>query len=189
MRRAFLCYAAALMLVTPVDAKNPLQAKSPIKSLRLSEIYLYAPSVEPGYVLHGSGLFRADFVVNYKGLDFMQVTSRRGGKRGERTHEGIDIAAPYGADIVYLGFDGESALARTGFQENGCGKYVLLEREDVTTLFCHFSDIAVEDGTTVKAETLIGHVGASGNAKGSHLHYEKHDKKRSVQLERVASLR
>ena len=183
MIRGLIYFSTALALAAPLQAKNPL------KSLRLSDMQLYAPSVEPGYVMHGNGLFKTDFVINDRGVEFMQVTSRRGGKRGERTHEGIDIAAPHGSEIIYLGFDGENALVHTGFQARGCGRYAFLERNNIATLFCHLSDIAVEDGTVIEPGAVIGRVGTSGHSTGSRLHYERREDGSSLPLERAARLR
>ena len=98
------------------------------------------------------------------------------------------MAAPHGADVIYTGFNKELAHASTGYDEGGCGNYVLLKRPGtaIETLFCHFSTIDVESGQIVRPGTRLGKIGSTGNASGPHLHHEKHENGRSVRLEKTA---
>lgn len=64
----------------------------------------------------------------------------------------------------------------TQLYSSGYGNYVRLrstENNQYETYYAHLSDFAgVTNGTTVSAGTIIGHCGATGNASGSHLHFE-----------------
>ena len=42
----------------------------------------------------------------------------------------------------------------------------------IATRYGHLSSIAVQDGQTVDAGTVLGRIGSSGRATGPHLHYE-----------------
>ena len=84
-------------------------------------------------------------------------------------HTGIDIAAP----------EGEAVLAAAGgtVVESGYdverGNYLVLDHGDgLTTLYGQCRDFTVEEGDTVRAGEMIGAVGKTGMATGSHLHFE-----------------
>ncbi len=94
-------------------------------------------------------------------------------------HDGIDIAAVYGAPIYSPG--GGTVLA-TGDQDDYCprrgfGKYMAV-RDDANHLilwFAHLGTISVSPGSVVKKGTLIGSVGATGFETGTHLHFSIFD--------------
>ena len=44
--------------------------------------------------------------------------------------------------------------------------------EELTTLYAHLSEINVQEGDTVVRGQRIGRIGDTGNAIGSHLHFE-----------------
>jgi murein DD-endopeptidase MepM/ murein hydrolase activator NlpD len=92
---------------------------------------------------------------------------------GGRTHQGIDMLAPFGTPIRaaqsgrfqqdYNGLGGISALVYSGG-----GDY---------TYYAHMRGYAgVGNGATVSAGTVIGYVGNTGDASGGppHLHFEYH---------------
>lgn len=90
-------------------------------------------------------------------------------------HNGIDIAADYGAPI-YSPTDG--IVIATGDQDNYCprlafGRYVVLEDDanHLVLLFAHLADIPVTPLEVVKKGQLIGTVGNSGDETGTHLHF------------------
>lgn len=94
------------------------------------------------------------------------------GWRWGRIHRGIDIAAPtgtpvYAADSGYVIYTGtQRSYGRMIKIDHGGGR--------VVTLYAHLSSINVSTGTRVEKGQLIGRVGATGNATGSHLHFEVH---------------
>lgn len=90
-------------------------------------------------------------------------------------HNGIDIAADYGAPI-YSPTDG--IVIATGDQDNYCprrafGRFVVVEDDTnhLVLMFAHLADIPVTPLEVVKKGQLIGTVGASGDETGTHLHF------------------
>lgn len=84
-------------------------------------------------------------------------------------HSGIDIEAPYGTPVRATA-DGEVSGAAMGA---GYGRAVVLNHgHDVMTLYGHLSAIAVLPGQHVILGQVIGYVGQTGRATGTHLHYE-----------------
>lgn len=98
-------------------------------------------------------------------------------------HHGVEFANPQGTHVlavaggkvVFAGTDEKIMLAwYTGFY----GNVVVVEHhfpgyaEKVYTLYAHLSKIQVEVGQQVSAGELLGQVGSTGAAIGSHLHFE-----------------
>lgn len=98
-------------------------------------------------------------------------------------HHGVEILNPTGTPILAVE-DGTVVVAGTdahqeyGPWENFYGNLVVLEHrlpgmdEPVYTLYGHLSTINVRVRQEVKAGELLGEVGTSGRAMGSHLHFE-----------------
>ena len=83
-------------------------------------------------------------------------------------HNGEDIAAPLGADVVAMN-DGVVRLTVDHFFS---GKGVFVDHGlGLHSMYFHLSDITVQDGQAVKRGQVIGKVGASGRASGPHLHW------------------
>lgn len=90
-------------------------------------------------------------------------------------HNGIDIAARYGAPIYS---PTEAIVLATGNQDDYCprlafGRFVVLDdnANHLMLLFAHLDDIDVQPGQTVSKDQLIGTVGATGDETGPHLHF------------------
>ncbi|MCA9798864.1 MAG: M23 family metallopeptidase [Cyanobacteria bacterium HKST-UBA04] len=89
-----------------------------------------------------------------------------------RHHDGIDIVAPYGHPIgafapgrvVYVGWI--SGYGRLVAVSHRLDNQILISR------YAHLQDWQVQRGDTVRAGTVIGHVGLSGRTTGPHLHFE-----------------
>ena len=97
----------------------------------------------------------------------------------DRWHNGIDIAAAYGAPVYS---PGEGIVLATGNQDNYCsrrgfGKYVAVEdgANHLILWYAHLGKISVSLGDTVKKGALIGTVGATGFETGTHLHFSVFD--------------
>ena len=84
-------------------------------------------------------------------------------------HQGIDISTDRGQP-VYATADGVvDSAAFTG----DYGNLVVLRHEfGLTTRYGHLSRFAVGAGQRVKRGDILGYVGATGRATGTHLHYE-----------------
>jgi murein DD-endopeptidase MepM/ murein hydrolase activator NlpD len=84
-------------------------------------------------------------------------------------HQGLDISTEKGQP-VYATADGtvESATYTGDY-----GNLVVLKHGfDLTTRYGHLNGFAVKPGQTVTRGEVIGYVGATGRATGSHVHYE-----------------
>lgn len=85
-------------------------------------------------------------------------------------HEGVDIVAPDGAEIHAVN-DAIVAYSDNGI--HGYGNLVILVHADgSTTHYAHCSATFVVAGQHVARGEVIAHVGATGLARGAHLHFE-----------------
>jgi len=90
------------------------------------------------------------------------------GRRWGRMHYGMDLAAPTGTPVV-AAIAGEVIFAgRAG----GYGLLVKVRNGPYGVNYAHLSKISVSKGDAIRRGDLIGLVGATGNARGSHLHFE-----------------
>jgi murein DD-endopeptidase MepM/ murein hydrolase activator NlpD len=94
--------------------------------------------------------------------------SSKYGPRWGRMHKGVDISARRGTSI------NAASAGRVIFVgwKRGYGKTVIIEHKKLKTLYAHCSKILVNDGDYVELGQKIGKVGATGNARGAHLHFE-----------------
>ena len=91
------------------------------------------------------------------------------GMRNGRMHKGVDIAAPSG-EPIYAALPGKVVFV--GWQR-GYGNVVILEHDNfVMTLYAHNETNMVTLGDYVTQGQQIATVGATGNAQGSHCHFE-----------------
>jgi murein DD-endopeptidase MepM/ murein hydrolase activator NlpD len=66
--------------------------------------------------------------------------------------------------------DGKVVYA--GWNDDGYGNLVIVENGPYRTYFAHLSKIPVDLGQQVRAGSVIGLSGNTGNSTGPHLHYE-----------------
>ena len=100
------------------------------------------------------------------------VTSPFGRRRAHEVHPGIDIDGETG-DPVLAAARGTVAYAGPAFKGyTGYGNLVIIDHTTYQTIYAHLSRVDVAAGQPVLAGTLIGAIGRSGNATGSHLHFE-----------------
>jgi lipoprotein NlpD len=91
------------------------------------------------------------------------------GPRGAKHHDGIDIAAPFGAPIRAAA-DGEVVYSAS---LPGYGNVIVLRHASgYTTLYAHNERHHVRDGQRVRRGQLIATVGRSGRATATNLHFE-----------------
>jgi len=102
------------------------------------------------------------------------LTSRYGYRRSpidghDRMHEGVDLAAPMGSDVVAAR---DGAVLETG-DDPALGLYVVLDHGGgLSTVYGHLSAVKVVLNQTVRSGTIIGAVGSTGLSTGPHLHFE-----------------
>lgn len=83
-------------------------------------------------------------------------------------HEGIDFYVKTGDNVLSC-LDG--TVKYTVEQENGYGKYVVVEHSDGwVTWYAHLSEIRCQPGDEVFEGSVLGLAGSSGNSTGPHLH-------------------
>jgi murein DD-endopeptidase MepM/ murein hydrolase activator NlpD len=91
------------------------------------------------------------------------------GGRGRSHHDGIDIAAWHGTPVRATA---SGKVVFTGWN-GGYGKMVRVKHKfGYETLYAHLSKIKVKQGQVIKKGTVVGNIGSTGRATGSHLHYE-----------------
>lgn len=94
------------------------------------------------------------------------VTSRYGWRRG-RAHKGIDIDLITG-DSLFAMFDG---IVRMSRYSGGHGRTVVVRHYNgLETVYAHLSKYGVKENDSIVKGQYLGKGGASGNARGSHLH-------------------
>ena len=83
-------------------------------------------------------------------------------------HRGIDIGAPYGADIVAAA-DGTVVFA--GYS-SAAGNYLTVSHGGgLYTVYMHCSSLVAVDGQSVSRGEVIAKVGSTGISTGNHLHF------------------
>ena len=86
-----------------------------------------------------------------------------------RPHEGIDITAAYGSQIIA---PASGRVVKVGW-ENGYGNLVVVDHGyGLETKYAHMSRTGVRVGQSVKRGDRLGWVGSTGLSTGPHLHYE-----------------
>ncbi|KKT28118.1 hypothetical protein A3G55_02475 [Candidatus Giovannonibacteria bacterium RIFCSPLOWO2_12_FULL_44_25] len=84
-------------------------------------------------------------------------------------HKGIDFRAPTGTKVFAV----ESGVIRVAQNWSGSGNTIILDHgHGLLSFYFHLSRIRVKEGQKVKRGNIIGSAGRSGNAHGSHLHFE-----------------
>jgi len=98
------------------------------------------------------------------------VTAEFGAPRGRRSyHQGIDLAAPAGTKVRATA-DGKVVFAG---RDGSYGRTVVIDhRNGYRTRYAHLKRVDTRVGARIRRGDVIGRVGKSGNASGTHLHYE-----------------
>lgn len=106
-------------------------------------------------------------------VDTLTITSMYGAIRqydtGPGRHAGVDLDGETG-DLVYAVADGKVVLSEA-LQVRG-STVILDHGLGVYTIYCHLSELAVQEGSVVTKGQLIGSLGSTGLSTGAHLHWE-----------------
>jgi murein DD-endopeptidase MepM/ murein hydrolase activator NlpD len=96
-------------------------------------------------------------------------TRARRGSGGSGMHEGIDIKARAGEEIIAAA---SGSVAFAG-RQRGYGNVVIVDHgSGIHTLYAHLFYACVRRGESVGAGQRIGRAGKRGSARGTHLHFE-----------------
>lgn len=83
-------------------------------------------------------------------------------------HKGVDLAAPYGANILASA----AGVVTTAKYSASAGNYVVIAHGNGTsTVYMHASALLVSVGQTVEQGQVIAKVGSTGYSSGNHLHF------------------
>lgn len=90
-------------------------------------------------------------------------------RRSIRHHEGVDLAAPNGAQVRAVA--GGTVVFADPYK--GYGNLIVVKHNDsLTTHYGHLQKILVSPGQKIKPGEVIGVVGETGITTGPHLHFE-----------------
>lgn len=108
-------------------------------------------------------------------LTYLYATTQNGARD---PHHGVEFQNAFGTP-VHAAADGEVVFAdsdksiRFSPWTNFYGNVIVIRHADeMYTLYAHLSAILVQTGDQVEVGDMIGQVGATGGATGSHLHFE-----------------
>jgi hypothetical protein len=103
----------------------------------------------------------------------------RGVKRGERPHDGADLANGRGEDAVRAAANGLVVRAADAGHHGGYGTHVVVAHRSRDgrirySVYAHLvpGTLSAREGDAVRAGDALGRVGASGRATTRHLHFE-----------------
>lgn len=105
------------------------------------------------------------------------ITSGFGYRTGRYSgfHEGIDISGTGYGSPIYASMDGVVVNAQCGGMMGRCSvagnNVVILHSNGYYTAYAHLAKIYVKEGQVVKRKQVIGAMGRTGAATGTHLHF------------------
>jgi len=118
------------------------------------ELFATTPSIAPTVGWHSSGFGPRQDPFNPSVRAF---------------HYGLDIATAYGSPVVAAADGAVLTVARDGY----LGSHIIINHGNgYTTVYGHLSKVLVRSGQKIKRNDVIGQVGNTGRAIGTHVHYE-----------------
>lgn len=91
------------------------------------------------------------------------------GQRGHSFHDGIDISAPAGANVLAAE---EGEVVYSDFLRGYGNCIIVRHTEGLATVYAHNQSNRVHEGQRVRRGEVIGKVGDSGRTTGTNLHFE-----------------
>lgn len=163
----------------------PSGLKIPIPSINTPIVPTVAPSLCTLNWCYSSGHFWLIRPIPKDGEQNVERTYRFGTtQEGSRdVHHGVEFNNPRGTPVLAAA-DGKVVVAGNdnsvmyGADWGFYGKLVIIEHqfsqlnEPIYTLYGHLDEILVESGDQVRVGDVVGKVGSTGYAIGSHLHFE-----------------
>jgi len=151
-----------IYIPAPGGAASP--APAPSRAPRAGRTTAEAPVQRPGT----AGDRAPDLLSIAWPLDG-RITGGFGLRGRHHHHDGIDIDGTQGEEVRAVA---SGVVVRSG-SEGKYGKTVVIDHGNgVTTLYAHASRLLVRAGDAVEKGEAIAEVGATGNAHGTHLHFE-----------------
>lgn len=144
---------------------------------------ILCPAAESICIVPGHFIFRRPFKASAN--DQIDQTYRYGTTQNDTRdpHHGVDFPNARGTQVFAIGdgqvvVAGNDKLEKYGLYGNFYGNLVVIQHDvpgvdaPVYTLYGHLFKVLIEPGQQVHAGDLIGEVGSTGIAIGSHLHLE-----------------
>jgi murein DD-endopeptidase MepM/ murein hydrolase activator NlpD len=169
--------------IAPLPQGGPFEAAPKSSANRAEETIEASLTITNGMIDHLEGLQRiVRGLPLAPPLDYYYVSSRYGVRKDpinntKAMHRGVDFGAKHRATVfssapgkvIYAGWKGRF------------GRFVEIDHGNgVVTRYGHLRRIYVKRGQDITYRTKIGQMGNSGRSTGTHLHYEIHVNKRSV---------
>lgn len=114
-----------------------------------------------------------DFITPTSG-PITQGYGKASGVYGYTFHNGIDYGAPKGTPVYATA----AGKVITSQYKGAYGNYIMVKHTidgaSFTSLYAHLNSRSVSVGQSVSKGQVLGTVGATGNAFGTHLHFELH---------------
>lgn len=99
------------------------------------------------------------------------------GRRGQRFHHGLDIAAKAGTQIKAIE---AGKVLFAGFRNSVYGNTVIVDHGYLKSIYAHNKKNLVKKGDWVKVGQTIALVGSTGRSTGPHVHLEIHQNDQPV---------
>ncbi|MCL2008903.1 MAG: M23 family metallopeptidase [Treponema sp.] len=104
---------------------------------------------------------------------------------GHSNHRGLDLAAPEGTEV----FAARAGIVTEIGYDSILGRYIIVSHDNNwVSLYGHLSAVNVRERAEVRAGSMIGRVGSTGQSTGPHLHFELHHAGQSRDPERYLRL-
>ena len=101
---------------------------------------------------------------------------------GARTHEGLDIMAPEGREVLAIV---SGKIDTKKWNNLGGNTLWLLGDDGMIYYYAHLHSYrdGIDEGSRVNGGEVLGYVGKTGNASTPHLHFEVHKTKKSPAID------